>query len=364
LATFNHMKQHMNTPVLWGITKLELLLVVLVYTISAFAYNIAIWLNMSQFSDGSNAFNLFSLTNFIDNSGLQYTIFFLFTIPIWWLVFIRLKKKPITLKIVVHLIALPIFVLGSKQVYYSLSDALGFSHLTGSGEVWDIYIPALIYTIQFSIFHAYAYFKENQIRLKTEGELKQAALKSELAAIKAQLNPHFLYNVFNTINASVPPQQEKTRQMIATLADLFRYQLKASKKELVSLSEELDFVNKYLELEKARFEDRLQIDINVADGLMTEKIPPMLLQPLVENSIKHGIANELDGGKITISIFKEKDRLQFEIADTGTGVEDKTSLFGKGIGLSNTRLRLEKMYQSQLEILDNQPQGLKIRFAI
>ena len=195
-------------------------------------------------------------------------------------------------------------------------------------------------------------------------QLRQAALKSELAAIKAQLNPHFLYNVFNTINASVPSKQEKTRQLIATLADLFRYQLKASKKELVPLSDEIEFVNKYLELEKARFEERLEIAINVPEELNQEMVPPMLLQPLVENSVKHGISNSVEGGTISVTIFKDEDKLKFEIADTGKGVKDKKSLFGKGIGLSNTQLRLQKMYQSQLELLDNEPHGLKIRFSL
>ena len=259
---------------------------------------------------------------------------------------------------------MPIFVLGAQKVYYLIIEQLGFGHLRGSSQIWDIYIPSLIYLIQFGILHAYEYYKENQRKLIIEGELRQAALKSELAAIKAQLNPHFLYNVFNTINASVPPKQEKTRMLIATLSDLFRYQLKASKKELVSLEEELEFVKKYLELEKARFEERLNIRINVSKELYSEKIPPMLLQPLVENSVKHGISASLEGGEISISIFKEESKLKFEIADTGKGVTDKKSMFGKGIGLSNTQLRLQKMYQSQLEILDNQPQGLKIRFAI
>ena len=97
---------------------------------------------------------------------------------------------------------------------------------------------------------------------------------------------------------------------------------------------------------------------------MDEPIPPMLLQPLVENSVKHGLASLIDGGKISIKIFKADEKLRFEIADTGVGVKDKSSLFGKGVGLSNTRMRLQKMYQTQMEFLDNHPRGLKIRFAL
>ena len=152
--------------------------------------------------------------------------------------------------------------------------------------------------------------------------------------------------------------------MIAQLSDLFRDQLQASQADLVTLEEELDFIAKYLELEKARFGDRLNVEINVPRNLYEEKIPPMLLQPLVENSVKHGLSSLIDGGTISISIFKDAGKLKFEIADTGVGVGDTKALFGKGVGLSNTRLRLQKMYQSNLEILDNSPTGLKVRFSI
>ena len=90
----------------------------------------------------------------------------------------------------------------------------------------------------------------------------------------------------------------------------------------------------------------------------------MLLQPLVENSIKHGLASKIEGGSISISIFKRDEKLMFEIADTGIGIKDKEAAFTKGIGLANTALRLQKMYQSKLEIFDNTPEGAVIKFAI
>ncbi|MEM8509599.1 MAG: histidine kinase [Bacteroidota bacterium] len=352
----------MDKKLVWGVTVRELLCVLSLYIISACTYRVAVWFGQSDFVEVNTP--LFGLKAFIDEGGLHYAILFVFTIPIWWIIFVRLKNQRLVGRLLLHLLFLPMFIVLTKQVYYWISEALGWGHMTGSGTVWDLYIPAMFYMIQFGIFHSYEHYKVAQQKLRMEGELRQAALKSELAAIKAQLNPHFLYNVFNTINASVPPNQENTRQLIATLADLFRYQLRASKTELVPLSDELDFVNKYLELEKARFEERLDIEINVPENLWNEKIPPMLLQPLVENSVKHGISNSLKGGRISLTVFKEDDKLKFEIADTGTGVKDKTSLFGKGVGLSNTQLRLQKMYQSQLEILDNTPRGLKIRFAL
>ena len=341
----------------------EFLAVFLFYFIFSWLYRIVLWYNIGLYEE-EGFWGWANLEGYWFASGMSYLWYFLASLLIWFIGVRLFPKKHMKVQMILVLILIPIVIYFTRELRYEVIDAMGIGRLRGTGEVWDWYIPFLFLLTQFGFFFTYRYFKENQRKLKVEGELRQAALKSELAAIKAQLNPHFLYNVFNTINASVPSKQEKTRQLIATLADLFRYQLKASKKELVPLSDEIEFVNKYLELEKARFEERLEIEINVPKELNQEMVPPMLLQPLVENSVKHGISNSLDGGKISITIFKENDKLKFEIADTGKGVKDKKSLFGKGIGLSNTQLRLQKMYQSQLEFLDNEPQGLKIRFAI
>ena len=333
------------------------------YLVFSWLYHFTLYASQG-FLETRGLLPLFSISDYWQASGMQYAFFFLGSVLLWFIVFKLMRNQPLVLRITVLIITSCITIYIIRVAHYAMNDFLGWGRLRGPGTIWDLYIPALFFFVQFGVLFAYEHYKENQQKLLIEGELRQAALKSELAAIKAQLNPHFLYNVFNTINASVPPKQEKTRQMIATLADLFRYQLRASKTELVPLSDELEFVNKYLELEKARFEERLDIEINVPRELWNEKVPPMLLQPLVENSVKHGISNSLEGGKISLTVFKEDDKLKFEIADTGTGVKDKSSLFGKGIGLSNTQLRLQKMYHSQLEILDNDPQGLKIRFAL
>ena len=260
--------------------------------------------------------------------------------------------------------ALPLWIYASQQSYSALAEALDWFHLTSYGQIWDIYIPAMFYFIQFGILHAYEYYHDNQQNLKLKAALSEAALKSELSALKAQLNPHFLYNVFNTISASVPSENETTREMIAKLSDLFRYQLKATKTELVPLEDELEFVEKYLDLEKARFEDRLNVIIDVPQDIRNEKVPPMILQPLVENSLKHGLSSLIDGGEICIRINRSGEKIQIEVSDTGVGITDKSKMFDVGVGLTNTKLRLEKMYGSEMKISDNEPQGLKIEFAI
>ncbi len=347
---------------LFGVRLKDIFITYGLYLLFALMYHVVLWVNRAGYNDPDD--KIFQLGPFISRGGMQYTVFFLLTIPVWLLIFKAIRSWRLYQRLLIHLITLPIFVFSAQYIYYALSESLGMWHLTGGAQVWDIYIPALFYMVQFGLFHAYEYFSENQRKLKLEGELRQAALKSELSAIKAQLNPHFLYNVFNTINASVPPEQEETRNMIAELSDLFRYQLRASQEELVTLGEELEFVSKYLDLEKARFGDRLKVVLNVSEDIKDEKIPPMILQPLVENSIKHGLSSIIEGGTIAITIYKKDDKLRFEIADTGVGVKDKEALFNKGIGLTNTRFRLQKMYESSLIIEDNLPKGLIVKFAI
>ncbi|MDC7993802.1 sensor histidine kinase [Altibacter sp. HG106] len=340
----------------------EVMAVLGFYLLFSALYNVVLWYNGQGFKE--NIFGFLDLEAFWYRSGMQYVFFFFSSLLIWFLGIYLLRKKEKSVQILVVILITPLIIYLTREVRYAFVDYLGKGRLVGTGEVWDWYIPLLFFYIQFGCFFAYRYFLENQRKLRLEGELRQAALKSELSAIKAQLNPHFLYNVFNTINASVPAENEKTRHLIAQLSDLFRYQLQASQQEVVTLEEELNFVRKYLELEKERFGDRLHVNIDVPQSIYQEKIPPMLLQPLVENSVKHGLASLIEGGTINITIFKEKDSLKFEISDTGIGAENPQALFDKGVGLSNTRLRLQKMYASNLKILQNKPSGLIIQFSI
>ena len=203
----------------------EALLVMIFYLFFAFLYHVT--LKVNAYGWEVPVFDqILNPTRFWRTSGLHYLIFFIASLPIWYVMFVRLKDWTLIRRIGIHIIILPLFVYGTQQLYYTIAEAWDWPHLVGSGQVWDLYIPALFYIVQFGVFHAYEHYKENQRKLALEGELRQAALKSELAAIKAQLNPHFLYNVFNTINASVPSENEQTRQMIAKLSDLFRYQLR------------------------------------------------------------------------------------------------------------------------------------------
>ncbi len=347
---------------IFGIKIFEIAALMTLYLVLSIIYHITLWFN--RFPEKRDIADLFSIEDWFNNKGLQYTVMLVATSIVWLIIFRLCKDWKLWQRLSLHVLGLPFFILFSWKVFYYICETYGYWHLQGPGQVWDIYIPTLIYLVQFSMLHAYEYYMKNQQKMRYQVELKNTALKSELSAIKAQLNPHFLYNVFNTINASVPKEMEDTREMIAELSDLFRYQLKASREDLVTLREELDFVKKYLKLEQRRFEDRLLIHIDVSEDLLSRKIPPMLLQPLVENSVKHGISPLVEGGEITIIIKEQADKLIFEINDTGVGVKDKESIFSLGVGVSNTQKRLQKMYNSTLQFSDNLPSGLKVYFEL
>lgn len=197
-------------------------------------------------------------------------------------------------------------------------------------------------------------------------QLREQALQAELQALKAQIQPHFLFNALNRVNASLPADQEAAREMIARLADTFRYALDATRTDLVPLGNELSFLRDYLQIEQDRFAARLQVHIEAPLSLHHYRIPPMLLQPLVENAVKHGIGPCIEGGSVTIACSLRDGKLRLTVSDTGAGFDGPLHqiLQSSGVGLRNTALRLEKLYNEPLLIARNATGGLQFMFDI
>jgi two-component sensor histidine kinase len=185
-------------------------------------------------------------------------------------------------------------------------------------------------------------------RRQTEELAMQAAhLRSQLSdarleALRMQINPHFLFNTLNAISALVERDPAGVRRMIARLSDLLRYSLDTSAGGEVPLREELAFVSRYVEIMTVRFQDRLQFTQNVEAGAEEALVPSLILQPLVENALKHGVSATRAGGRVELSARRAGDRLIVSIADDGPGPGQETS--DAGIGLANTRERLRQMY--------------------
>ena len=213
----------LNRQVLWNVLGWQALLFVGFYFLFDFIYWLALYLNQN------GEYNAW------DQVIVSYGTRALFTLPIYWLIFLKWSEKELLSRLMVHLVALPLFIAVWLCFYHWVCGYLDIFYLTGEGLVWDIYIPFLLYFVQFGFIHFYEYVSKSNVQEQTANALKQAALQSEVNALRAQLEPHFLFNTLNSISASVPPEMERTRELIAKLADTFRFGLQASQSEFVPL---------------------------------------------------------------------------------------------------------------------------------
>jgi LytS/YehU family sensor histidine kinase len=234
---------------------------------------------------------------------------------------------------------------------------------------WVFFSNGTLYAIQFAIYHLVRSTQRLRVRERQAAELRTKAREQELAALKAQVNPHFLFNTLNSISAAVTTAPEHTRDMIAQLSELLRYALAGTQRDAVALREELQFAEAYLALETYRFSDRLDVQVNthVDDATLDAPVPPMVLQPLVENAIKHGIAPSETGGTVMLRIAPSGDRIHVEVADTGVGPDTDDPLAAStGLGLTNTDQRLRRAFgpEAALHATSREPQGFVVWFSM
>ncbi|MFD1062083.1 sensor histidine kinase [Winogradskyella litorisediminis] len=346
-----------------SICKKDIILFISFYYVSTLIYYTASWFSWGGLKGGHPSF--FNIEEFFASGGIQFIISFLITIPIWYITSLVLKNQKLKTRLLSHVFFLPIYVAFSYILLKLVVESFGWAMYWGGYKVvWTLYNFTLFYLVQFALIHAYNYFKRFKKEEKEKAILRETTLKSEITSLKSQLNPHFLHNLFNSINATIPVENERTRELIIQLSDLFRYQNYASQNEFVTVKEELDFIKSYLELMQLRLKERLTFSFEVSKELYNYKISPMLLQPIVENAVTHGIASKVEPSSLVIKIKKNGNELTYSIEDTGIGIKNKDAIFSEGLGLSNTKMRLRKIYNAELIIEDNIPTGTKISFAI
>lgn len=195
-------------------------------------------------------------------------------------------------------------------------------------------------------------------------DAEQAGLESELKALRAQINPHFLFNTLNSIAALVSIKPEEAESVTEKLANLFRYSLQASKQPTVTLADEVEATEMYVAIEQARFRERLHVDMAIDTALHKAQVPSLLLQPLVENAVKHGCAKMEEPCRIRVRAEQsDAGRVQLTVRDNGPGfaTTDPAVIFAKGTGLSNVRDRLRLFFgeQANVTIL---PDGIALYF--
>jgi sensor histidine kinase YesM len=204
-----------------------------------------------------------------------------------------------------------------------------------------------------------------EVRLK-EADLRAQAARAQLAALQAQIKPHFFFNTLNTISALVEDDPERAEETIARLADLFRYTLRTTGTSLVPFGDEVGFVEKYLEIERARFGERLGVAIDLGPACADVPVPGLMLQPVVENAVVHGIAPRARGGAIRIEARRRMGILEVDVVDDGPGPGAADRIFSAGHGLANVRERIRTLYgeEGSLSIDRGEAGGTRVRFRL
>ncbi|SRR5579871_154416 len=203
--------------------------------------------------------------------------------------------------------------------------------------------------VLFGMRHAIEYYRRYRVRELSGSRLETRLAQAQLEVLKMQLQPHFLFNTLHAVSALLYRDPEAADRMIARLSDFLRLTLDSAGVQEVSLRRELEYLDKYLEIEQVRFGDRLEICRDIAPDTLDLVVPNLVLQPLAENAVRHGIAPRAAGGRIEIMAWREGALLRISVLDDGVGVFGPIS---EGVGLANTRARLEQLYgdRAQLEL--------------
>lgn len=211
-------------------------------------------------------------------------------------------------------------------------------------------------------------FNERLARQQTEtARLNEQLSKAQLNALRRQIEPHFLFNTLNAIAGLVREKRNDAAvAMIAGLSDFLRRVVENSDRQQVPLSEELEFAQKYLDIQKMRFAERLQVSVDVPSELFPAQVPRLILQPVVENAVKHGIAQRVQGGAIRIAAVRANGTLTLSVYNDGPSLPADWQKTASGVGISNVRTRLQNLYgeKFQLTVQNQNPGGVEVSLSV
>ena len=275
-------------------------------------------------------------------------IFLLIGYSLWYVIRFNLREKPSFLDLIFNhlIIAIVVIALWLLTGYFTMqsfygTDAFYMTFLKDS-LAWRAVMGMFYYLLFVMFYYLILYYDDLQEKLKIESKLQNLVTRAELDTLKSQINPHFLFNSLNSISSLTMTCPEKAQEMVIKLSDFLRYSLSHDKNEKTSLQKEFENLKRYLEIEKVRFGKRLNFVYNIPESCYKYMIPNMLLQPLIENSIKHGVYNSSDEVQVEIGCKEEKDYLVIEISNDYDPEVKKPK--GEGIGLKNIRKRLQLIY--------------------
>lgn len=289
------------------------------------------------------------------------------------------KENQLRLRILAHLLAsVPVtliyfYVAVAISVLVGLQKPSALAHALSILNIFGVLWSWLIYWVIFGAmqtFRYYEHYRASELRLeRMEHNFSQARLN----ALRMQLDPHFLFNALNTVSSQVERNPRLARTMIEHLGDLLRLSLDARDRQEIPLAEEMAFLNHYVAIQKIRFAEKLRIEMHVASDVKFALVPCLIVQPLVENAIRHGISRRATGGTVTVTAQHAEDRLEIRVADDGVGLPDGWALeTSPGMGLSVTRERILGLYPDANCSFSVRPRGaggteveisLPLRFA-
>ena len=273
-----------------------------------------------------------------------------------------------------HTLGLLLFfmVMGTLSYYFTdyMDGLVYFEH-------WQEYMFGLLswdalrfhdqYIITVAVYYLIRYFQGLQRQEQEKSELALKNKEMQISLLKSQINPHFLFNTLNSISTLIHSSKDQARRVITQLSDIFRYALESHGDEMVKLGVEIGFIENFIKIQQVRFGDRLRFKKEIDPTCLNIDIPPMILQPLVENSVKYGISPKDEGGTIYLSVKRSGDIIFFEVKDDGLGSKAKKVMDGSsnGVGMANTDLRLKSYFgpESGLRVHVNE-KGYSVSFFI
>jgi two-component system LytT family sensor kinase len=248
--------------------------------------------------------------------------------------------------------------LADPSLYQPLSPGLLFHFLVGN---------IFTYIDVVAVGHALHYARDSRAKDLRASRLEARLAEAQLQVLRMQLHPHFLFNTLHTISALMQKDLKAADRMLALLGDLLRDSFAKIGAQEVSLKQELEFLERYLEIEKTRFQDRLRVETHVDPETLDAEVPNLLLQPLVENALRHGIARRREAGLVELVARRENGRLELRVRDDGPGLPSEAEMSRRGgVGLANTQARLQQLYGSahRFELLNRPEGGLEVILSL
>jgi len=236
------------------------------------------------------------------------------------------------------------------------------------------YLPALVYLALVLAIYAVSFYRQwrDGQRLTSQLQIANAQLETKLVrasldALKMQLHPHFLFNTLNSITSLI--RNNRTREaedIVAGLGELLRRSLDHKQEAMDTLERELDFLRRYFEIERIRFQDRLKVEFDIDPKCLRAQVPSLLLQPLAENAMKHGISKDPAARLLRVSAQRDGTRLLLTVYNDGPALPKDDAALGRGIGMQNTHARLLMLYgdEARLRLRDNTPQGVRAEIIL